>query len=190
MRKTLGDLSRDEQIVASLAHLNSFEHPSESAALVELARGKTVLEIGTFQGYSAILMSRVAKVVHTVDWHRGGHELGEQDTLATAWTNIQIAGAQNVVLHVGRSEDVLPVLRGPFELIFIDGSHEYEDVKEDIFLCYRLGRQMLFHDYRGYPGVTQAVDEFVRRLSITGATLERIAGTLAMVTLGSDIMHP
>lgn len=188
MPRTLADLAREQQIVASLAHLNSFEHPSESVALLELARGKAVLEIGTFQGYSAILMGKVAKIVHTVDWHRGGHELGEQDTLAAAWRNVREAKADNVILHVGRSLQVLAWLEGPFDLVFIDGSHEYGDVWAEIDVCVsRLQcKTLLFHDYGGYPGVTRAVDELAAK---DGWRLTRPTGSLAMVTLDRSIIR-
>jgi predicted O-methyltransferase YrrM len=187
--KTLADLSYEQQVIRELEYLNSFEHPAESAVLFNLARGQAVLEIGTLHGYSAILMSRTATVVHTVDWHRGSKELGELDTLATAWRNIREAGADNVVMHVGRSCDVLPYLSGPFGLVFIDGSHEYEDVITDLDDCVNLLRckTLLVHDYRGYPGVTKAVDEVLA--SHPGSELTRPAGSLALLSIASDMMR-
>lgn len=172
---------------ARLASLNSFESEAETAALMALAAGKRVLEIGTFQGYSAALMAQVAKVVHTVDWHQGGEELGEQDTLSTAWHNIRLAGG-NVIMHVGKSADVLPELRGPFDLVFIDGSHEYKNVKLDVTLSRRLSKVLLFHDYSyGFMGVMRAVDELCAE---TGAQLKPVAGSLVLVDLMASIMRP
>lgn len=170
-----------------LASINSFESEAETAALMALAAGKRVLEIGTFQGYSAALMSQVAKVVHTVDWHQGGEELGAQDTLSAAWHNIRLAGG-NVIMHVGKSADVLPELRGPFDLVFIDGSHEYRHVRQDIVCARRLSKLLLFHDYNyGFMGVMRAVDELCAE---TGARLKPVAGSLVLVDLASDIMRP
>lgn len=49
------------------------------------------------------------------------------------------------------------------DFVFIDGSHEYEDVKEDIYYWYpkvKRGGIISGHDYTNYPGVKKAVDEF------------------------------
>lgn len=49
------------------------------------------------------------------------------------------------------------------DFIFIDGSHEYEDVIEDLKVWYpkiKRGGVMAGHDYTTYPGVKRAVDEF------------------------------
>ena len=169
-----------------LALVNSFESEAETAALLALAAGKAVLEIGTFEGYSAALMATVAKRVETVDWHQGGHELGERNTLMTAWRNLR--DAPNVVMHVGKSAAVLPGLRGPFDLVFIDGSHQYADVRLDIIHARRLSKQLLFHDYNyGFIGVMRAVNELCAE---TGYGLRPVAGSLVLVDLARDIMRP
>lgn len=49
------------------------------------------------------------------------------------------------------------------DFVFIDGSHEYEDVKEDIYHWYpkiKKGGIIAGHDYTTYAGVKEAVDEF------------------------------
>jgi SAM-dependent methyltransferase len=49
------------------------------------------------------------------------------------------------------------------DFVFIDGSHEYGDVKEDISVWYpkvKKGGTIAGHDYTTYPGVKKAVDEF------------------------------
>ena len=45
-----------------------------------------------------------------------------------------------------------------FDFAFIDGSHEYEDVKFDFEITKRCGR-VLFHDYPTCPGVMKFIDE-------------------------------
>jgi predicted O-methyltransferase YrrM len=144
----------------------------ESHRLAELAKGKVVLEVGSWYGYSTIVMARVAKRVHAVDWHRGDAHAGERDTLATLWANLErYAVRDRVILHVGRAQDVLPVLRpGSFDLAFLDAFHTTEAVARDAALIrplLRRGGMLAFHDY-GRFGVKEAVDALGVPVSLTG----------------------
>lgn len=61
-------------------------------------------------------------------------------------------------------------------LLFIDASHEYQDVKDDIsawFSRVRVGGTILFHDYQSWPGVTKAVDEAIASGLIEKVSQER-----------------
>jgi len=118
--------------------------------------------VGSWYGFSTILMAGVAERVHAVDWHRGDPHAGERETLTAIWSNLAEAGLRDkVVLHVGRTEDVLPVLRpASFTFAFIDGYHTTEAVAHDAQLVLPLlrpGALLAFHDY-GRFGVTRAVD--------------------------------
>lgn len=58
---------------------------------------------------------------------------------------------------------------GFFDFVFIDASHEYEDIKNDIQSWYpkvRSGGVLAGHDY-GWGGVKKAVDEFVEKNNLT-----------------------
>lgn len=60
-----------------------------------------------------------------------------------------------------RSEDAeIP----PVDFVYIDGSHEYENVRKDIEYFYEVSQSLVGgHDYYSKPGVRRAVDEFVVR---------------------------
>jgi hypothetical protein len=52
---------------------------------------------------------------------------------------------------------------GQFDMVFIDAMHDYQSVKDDITYWLphvRYGGIIVFHDYGGFPGVTQAFHEF------------------------------
>ena len=69
-------------------------------------------------------------------------------------TPIRMTSLDAVSLYENRSLD----------FIFIDASHEYEDVKKDIIGWYpklKLGGIIAGHDYTSYDGVKQAVDEIL-----------------------------
>lgn len=72
-----------------------------------------------------------------------------------------------IELFVMRSEEALPLLykRGDrFRLVFVDGSHAYEDVLCDITRSWELlepGGALVIDDFRSdHPGVTRAAEEF------------------------------
>ena len=135
---------------------------TESARLRELAAGKRVLEVGSQYGYSTVLLAAVAERVHAVDWHRGDAIVGHKATLPVLWGNLWSFGMlDKVVLHVGHSERVLPLLvPGSFGFAFHDAYHSAEAVRADVAMILPLlapGALLAFHDYGRY-GVTEAVD--------------------------------
>jgi predicted O-methyltransferase YrrM len=135
---------------------------AEVNRLVELATGMVVLEIGSYLGHSTVSMAKVAAVVHAVDWHRGDPHAGTEETVHPFLDNLAAHGVRDqVVTHVGRTEDVLPFLRPRiFDLVFHDAYHTTEAVTDDIALFWPLvksGGVVAFHDY-GLFGVKEAVD--------------------------------
>ena len=121
------------------------------AALAGAAVGDLV-EIGTYQGKSAILLAGAARAggrkLLTVDHHRGSEEhqpgweyhdpelvdpaVGLIDTLPLARRSLALAGVEDaVVLVVGRSADVARVWSGAAGFVFIDGGHTDEAARTD-----------------------------------------------------------
>lgn len=155
----------------------------EAAKLAELATGKTVLEVGSWLGRSAVAIASTAKILHAVDWHRGDPHASHRETLSEFVSNLQRYKVRDkVVIHVGRNEDVLPLMaNASFEFVFLDSFHERTAVEKDIALARRLvkpGGSMAFHDYgqnisaAGIPfGVTEAVDTFAAG---NGLKLQRV----------------
>lgn len=142
--------------------IESFFSADEAAALGELARGRVVVELGSYKGGSAVIMLRAgARMVHCVDWHQGDEHVGVQDTLPAMWYHLEGAGVRDrAVLHIGRFQDVLPLFRpGWFDMAFVDGSHEQAAVARDIELVVPLVRPggiLACHDF-GRWGVEAAV---------------------------------
>ena len=138
---------------------------TEVARLVELAHERIVLECGTYLGHSAVAMARTAKIVHTVDWHRGDPHAGDEDTLHPYLWNLEYGGVRDAIVpHVGRFEIVLPALReGYFTFAFLDGYHTTEATGRDLDLVKPLlvpGSLIAVHDYGDERfGVAAAVDE-------------------------------
>jgi len=136
-------------------------------ALVELVAAERppgpieILEIGSWAGGSAITFGKALEAtgragsVGCVDHWRPAFDptvdrgwIYEEmhagavngDIIRVFHHNIRATGlAERVLVFEGRSRDMLPRLRpASFDIIFIDGSHAYQDVLHDIKACRRL----------------------------------------------------
>jgi caffeoyl-CoA O-methyltransferase len=97
--------------------------------LVWLSGARTVLEIGTFTGYSSISMA-----LNLPDDGRIISLDVNEETTAIARRYAEEAGvADRIDYRVGPALDALAELNGPFDLVFIDADKEnYVDYYEDV----------------------------------------------------------
>ncbi len=163
--------------------IDGWLRPEEGAALAELARGKRVLEVGSYLGLSTVCLARTAESVVSVDPHDGRGTEVRQDTLPGLVANLER-------YRVGSNVHISPYVFGeshasayaPFDLIFIDAAHDEASVADDIARALPLlapGGLIAFHDYHSPvdPGVTAAVDALIG----SGGTLLNVVGSLAVV---------
>lgn len=159
----------------------------EGVELFRRARGKRVLEIGSYCGKSTICLAQAAERVAAVDYFDGRATDHPHDTSEAFLANLRRYGLE------GKVQTYHPDARDYFpecDLAFIDGDHSYEHVAADTETCLaRLspGGLLAYHDYRTRPGewdsmwdsgVTQFVDERLR----AGWKLLRRAGTVAVLS--------
>ncbi len=95
-----------------------------------------ILEIGTYTGYSAICMGRGLREggkLHTIDIN------DEIRDFASGF--IRKSGMQDkIIMHTGDALKIIPMLKGPFDLVFIDGEKsEYKDYYNLVFPKVRNG---------------------------------------------------
>lgn len=85
-----------------------------------MLRPITILEIGTYTGYSALCLSEGLQadgVLHTIDINE------ELEPMITRY--IQQAGKQDQIkLHIGAALEIIPTIPGNFDLVFIDADKE------------------------------------------------------------------
>jgi predicted O-methyltransferase YrrM len=139
--------------------------------LKALPRGGIVAEIGVADGdYSAKILSvNQPGTLHLIDaWDNERYSNGLERVRSKFKQEI---AAGSVMLHHGRSFDVLPTLtQGSFDWVYLDTTHAYTDTVQELRLCASLvkdGGHIAGHDFCtgnpiiGYPyGVIQAVYEF------------------------------
>lgn len=160
-----------------LQHVKGWLSQEQAWLLFNLARNSFghVVDIGTYHGLSALIMGSAIKndphrCVYTIDDYSStgvnGISFSSKDMLA-AYRNLADADACNVRMLTVSSQAAwelfgAALLTSP-GLIFIDGSHTYEDVFEDVHAWSSImarGSTIACHDYE-LEGVKKAVDEFL-----------------------------
>lgn len=141
----------------------------EGRELQKLAVNKRCLELGAFAGFTTVCMAKTARVVYSVDIHSGWEFVSGKESLPAFLKSLSRHNVlDKVIICIGTTEAFLPVLpKLYFDLIFIDASHDYDSVKQDIGLSLPLLKPkatISFHDYRPNEegqSVVRAVDEFI-----------------------------
>jgi predicted O-methyltransferase YrrM len=111
--------------------------PTRGAILDETVqeyRPARILEVGTLVGYSAIRMGRHLKEGQKITCIEV-----REDMAATARSNIKKAGlADRIEVLVGDAKNVLPTLKGSFDMVFLDAA-------KDEYLSYLKSCERLLH---------------------------------------------
>lgn len=165
--------------------------------LIEGERPTIVIEVGAFKGGSTINMAGLMKraeipdaTILTVDtwlgawghWEVENHEAhdimqwehGEPTIYETFLTNVILEGHEDIILPIRQTSSngvrILNFHGIKADLCYVDGSHEYADVVNDLRdYCELLnpGRVMFGDDWQ-YVEVRRAVEEFMRDNRVDG----------------------
>jgi predicted O-methyltransferase YrrM len=157
------------------------EEACHLGAVAKFINARKVLEIGTYDGNSSLVLAANVDVdgsVITVDLppdftmeDRSSlvHAVGElnltpRDQLARQH-KIHELGARVRQVYGDSAKLDWATLGGPFDLIFIDGSHEEKYVRSDsenALKHLRPGGIILWHDYGLFPAVSRVVDSVAK----------------------------
>jgi MMP 1-O-methyltransferase len=140
----------------------------EGEALYELARACTgrgvIVEIGSFKGKSTICLGLGSRAgaslpVHAIDPH--------QERFPEFEANVERAGITELVRPIpSLSQAAADGFEEPIELLFVDGSHEYDLVLEDFEKWVPKvvdGGWVVFHDTTWTPGPRKVVGHAIYR---------------------------
>jgi predicted O-methyltransferase YrrM len=138
-----------------------------------LRPGEQVVEIGSFQGRSTIVLASAAPAgvgVTAIDPHAGndrgpqeisGKEVEAEGDSQTFLRNLADAGVDERVTYLRRwSTEALEDHPGPVDLLYIDGAHRYGPARDDIRRWgdrVPPGGTLLIHDSFSSVGVTGAI---------------------------------
>lgn len=134
----------------------------ERRLLYDLAAGAKgdIVEIGSFLGHSTVIMAKALPgkaTIYAIDPHIGIEQAGDDgsgDCIGDTWEKFKrnifkLDVAARIQALKMKSEDAAVGWKQPIAVLFIDGSHYYEDVLKD-FLLWRphlmRGGTIVFHD--------------------------------------------
>lgn len=173
-----------ERLETALEGVEGWLHVDEAVALYEHVRDHpsagplTVVEIGSWKGRSTIAMAMALQdrgpdsgTVHAIDPHTGSREhreeLGEVDTYADFEANLERAGVRDRVEPIRAFSHEAAARFEPrsIDVLFVDGSHEYEDVKRDArtYVPLLSDRANVAYNDPWWPSVFRALQEVVVR---------------------------
>lgn len=148
----------------------------DGEALYLLARqvpqGQTIVEIGSWQGKSTIWLAKGSLAgngnsVYAIDPHCGSESHlneGEANTEDVFHENMRKAEVDHIVVPlVRKSNEAIRTWKQDIGLLWIDGTHEYEEVKRDFQLWEPYLSSfgvVAFHD-RLHPGPLQVIRQHV-----------------------------
>jgi len=132
-----------------------------------------IVEIGSYLGGSSTFLSLAARskggMLYCIDtWKNEGMTEGKRDTFEEFCKNIESVKDYITPLR-GYSTDIAKTFEKKIDLLFIDGGHSYEDVKDDVeawFPKVKDGGIVVFHDIGWAEGVIRVVNEFVKPIQI------------------------
>lgn len=158
-------------------------------AVLRLPADALVVEIGSHQGRSTILLGAAARIagarVVAVDPFVDGTMFGGAATRLRFEQNIRTANLTDIVeLTVGYSTELRPSWNRPIDLLHIDGKHDYWTYVDDLRWSEHMptGRDILVHDCYSSVGVT--LGTLVKILCGYRHTYVRRAGSMALFRLG------
>lgn len=137
-----------------------------------------IVEIGSYCGRSTICLARGSlngnkQTVYAIDHHQGNPEfITHFDTYHELIENLHHAKVDSIVSIQKCSSSFASINLNinNIGLLFIDGNHEYDSVKEDFLLWNPKlikGGVIAFHDSTEREGVKQVVNEYINEPAFT-----------------------
>ncbi len=165
MSNSQPDRNKISQIIT---YIEGWLFDSEAYELAKYASECTenIVEIGSFRGRSTIVMATYASVpVYAIDPHIPSKEenthFNNLDRVIFTANLIQWGVAHKVKPIDSPSQEVAKTWDKPIGLLFVDGSHDYEQVKADLdgFIPHVVEGGILATHDKNLPGVIKAVSE-------------------------------
>jgi predicted O-methyltransferase YrrM len=149
---------------------------AEVLRILEKKPPRAVMEIGTANGGTLFLLSRVATedaLIISLDLPGGSFGGGYPEWKKGVYESFARAGQKMHLLRANSHDETVKktvtdiVGSSKIEFMFIDGDHTYEGVKEDFYSYQHLlapGALIMFHDIAPHPNPIYGVDKFWKEI--------------------------
>jgi predicted O-methyltransferase YrrM len=169
------------------------EEVASLLAIVKFSGAKKILEIGTFDGGTALnLAANTSSDAHivTIDlpptWN-GDFSLSTPKNYQNVTDRMKVGRRFLNTPHEKKIEQVFgdsatidwSKLPGPFDVVFIDGCHSYDYVAKDTQNALKYARMggglIIWHDYGYFKDVSDVVDEISTKIKVRAIAGTRLA---------------
>lgn len=132
MDQKLTNLYQKTEKIPGWLSLSEAYFLSESCSITSNLKGE-VVEIGSFQGKSSIILASYTNQVYAVDPHLGNLDNKKvNSTFDNYLNNLKSFKLENKVTVIRKtSQKASKLWRKPIKLLFIDGLHDYNNAKLD-----------------------------------------------------------
>lgn len=141
--------------------------------LVAISGARTILELGTFTGYSAICLASGMKeggVLHTIEIN---------DELESISSDFIARSGLNIVQHVGDARQIAPSLGCSFDMVFMDADkREYPQYYD-----------MLFDNDLVHSGSVILADNVLWSGKVAAEPTPKDAHTQALIEFNNTVAH-
>ncbi len=131
--------------------------------IIDKFKIKTIFEIGTWEGFTSALLCRIPSVKKivaldicdelNVEYNHGMHPLSNRKRYGKY---ARKSKKYSIIFEDSKTYEP----KDEFEMVFIDGDHSYDGVKNDTELALKMNPKVIvWHDYGSEPGVNDYINE-------------------------------
>ena len=152
---------------------------------------KSLLEIGSLQGFSLITMLRGSRALQSITWIDSEEYIAESNRMCRENIDFYLQAYEpgRTLTRLKSFQSCADFLDSPRrdsrpDLIHIDGEHTYDGKMRDLMLCYRLRpRYLMLDDFYHIPAVEKAIRDWAASMRLSFFVVDTFHRGLAVFDL-------